>query len=55
MRDDSERRAIAAKYRRHAEEAKEWAAKARTETIRDDYLRLAIGWVQLADSVGNPN
>jgi hypothetical protein len=55
LRDDSERRTIAAKYSQHAEEAKAWAAKATTETIRDDYLRLAIGWVQLADSVDNPN
>jgi hypothetical protein len=51
MRDQSERRALAAKYRQQAEEANEWAAKSTTQTLRDEYLRLAIGWVQLADSV----
>jgi hypothetical protein len=44
MRDESERRALAARYRQLSEEANERAAKATTETIRDDYLRLAIGW-----------
>jgi hypothetical protein len=55
MRDESERRALAAKYRQLSEEANKWAAKATTETIRDDYLRIAIAWFQLADSVDNPN
>ena len=54
MRDESDRRALAAKYRQLAEEAKDWAAKATSDAIRDEYLRLAIGWVQLADSVENP-
>jgi hypothetical protein len=51
MRDENERRALGAKYRQLAEEAKEWAEKSTTQTLRDEYLRLAIGWVQLADSV----
>jgi hypothetical protein len=51
MRDQSERRALAAKYRQLADEAKDWAAKATTEKIRDDYLRLAAGWLQLADDL----
>ena len=56
MRDASECRALAAKYRELADEAKDWAAKATTASIREDYLRLAIGWVQLAESVGGqPN
>ena len=56
MRDEIELRALAAKYRQLADEAKDWAAKATTPTIRDDYLRVAIGWNQLAESVGaQPN
>lgn len=51
MRDESERRALAGKYKQLADEAKEWAAKATTGAIRDDYLRLAIGWFQLADDL----
>ena len=51
MRDDSERRALATKYRQMADPANEWAKKATTESLRDDYLRLAMGWLQLADDV----
>jgi hypothetical protein len=51
MRTESERRVLAAKYRQHAEEAKEWAATATSETLREDYLRLAIGWIRLADDI----
>jgi hypothetical protein len=55
MRNENKRRALAAKYRQLAEEAKEWAAKSTTQTLRDEYLRLAIKRVQLADSVENPD
>jgi hypothetical protein len=51
VRDQSERRALAAKYRQLAEEANEWAVKVSSEAIRDDYLRLAQGWFQMADDV----
>jgi hypothetical protein len=51
MRNENERRALAAKYRQLAEEAKEWAAKVPSEAIRKDYLRLAQGWFQMADDV----
>jgi hypothetical protein len=51
MRDESERRALAAKYRQHAEQAQEWAGTATSETLREDYLRLAIGWIRLADDI----
>ena len=52
MREEHERRALAGKYRQLADEANDWAAKATTESLREDYVRLAIGWVELADSVG---
>ena len=51
MRSQSERRALAAKYRQLAEEANERAAKVPSEAIREDYLRLAQGWFQMADDV----
>jgi hypothetical protein len=51
VRDQSERRALAGKYKQLADEANGRAAKATTEAIRDDYLRLALGWLQLADDL----
>jgi hypothetical protein len=51
MRDENERRALAAKYRQLAEEAKEWAAKVPSEVLQEEYLRLAQGWFQMADDV----
>ena len=55
MTDVSERRALAAKYRQHAEEAEKWAKKGTTQKIREDYLQLAMGWLQLAESIEKSN
>ena len=43
------------RYRELGEQARKWAGTATSKTIRDDYLRVAARWFQLAESVENLN
>lgn len=36
-----------------AEQAKQWAEDATTDALRQDYLRLATGWLVLANDIRN--
>ena len=49
MSESESRQERAARYRRMAEEAEEFANKTKIPQTREDYLRLARGWRFLAD------
>jgi hypothetical protein len=42
---------LAAKYRNWADEAGQWQADA--AGLREDYLKLAVGWLTLADEISD--